>query len=317
MSASSPPKQSAFLTLAPISAGCMVSAGVMYPMDVVRALRMASASEAVSLPTAQLLRNFVSAHGLLGLASQGVLPEIARATAMPVSHRRHVGRFFSYPLIHEFFFSKPPSEGSPATKLFAGMAASLPSALTITPLENAKIALQLDQAKRFNNSMGAATNHLWRRGVLAPYVGLQGTFTRSAISFGPYIATLPYCQKATRAGCSQVMGDTPLATVAGNFLGGLVAGSFGALLNCPFDLVRTNLQKQAIAIAERPMTSAEILSLTFSPLRYYSVGRQIVAARGFGALYMGLSFKVSTAHCDCLRGLHALTLLLLGWLPLE
>lgn len=84
MSASSPHKQSAFLTLAPISAGCMVSAGVMYPMDVVRALRMASASEAVSLPTAQLLRNFVSAHGLLGLASQGVLPEIARATAMRV-----------------------------------------------------------------------------------------------------------------------------------------------------------------------------------------------------------------------------------------
>ncbi|KAL1527482.1 hypothetical protein AB1Y20_016147 [Prymnesium parvum] len=287
MAAASPPKQSPFITLAPISAGCMVSAGIMYPMDVVRALKMASASEAAELSTMQLLRRFVQAHGMIGLVSQGVLPEIARATAM------RVVQFFCYPLIHEGLFSKKPSEGTPSTKLIAGMAASLPSALAITPLENAKIALQLDQAKRFNNSMLAAANHLWRRGVLAPYVGLQGTFTRSAISFGPYIATLPYCQAGTRRACDALLGHSALSDALGTLLGGLLAGSIGAALNCPFDLVRTNLQKQAIALAEKPMSTAEVLSLTFSPLRYLSVGRQIVAARGVGALYMGLTFKVA------------------------
>jgi len=278
---------SAVTTLAPISAGCMASAAVMYPMDVIRALRMASASEAVSRSTAQLLRDFISAHGLIGLARQGVLPEIARATTM------RVVQFFSYPLIHEAFFSRKPSEGSPGTKLVAGMGAALPAALAITPLENAKIALQLDHAGRFNNSMGQAMRHLSSRGLLAPYVGCQGVFTRSAISFGPYIATLPYCQQFTVPASKKLFGDTNLGTTLGNLLGGLIAGSFGAALNCPFDLMRTNLQKQAIALAEKPMSTAQIVSLSFGPLSYLEVGRQIVNTRGLGALYMGLTFKVA------------------------
>ena len=280
-------KSSVFVTLAPISAGCAASAVVMYPMDVVRALRMASASEAVALSTPELLRNFIKAHGLLGLAKQGVVPEIARATTM------RVVQFFSYPLIHELFFSKKPSEGTVGTKMAAGMAAALPAAMAITPLENAKIALQLDHTKRFGNSMGAAVQHLWHRGTLAPYVGLQGVFTRSAVSFGPYIATLPYCQQVTLPACKSVFGDTPLGTNVGNLLGGLIAGSLGAFINCPFDLMRTNLQKQAIALAEKPMTTSQILSLSFSPMSYLDVGRQIVQTRGVGALYMGLTFKVA------------------------
>ena len=166
MASPAPQRPSAFVTLAPISAGCAASAVVMYPMDVVRALRMASASEAASLSTAQLLSNFIAAHGFLGLAKQGVLPEIARATTM------RVVQFFSYPLIHEAFFARKPSEGTPGTKLVAGMAAAMPAALAITPLENAKIALQLDQAKRFDNSMGRAVQHLWQR--FGPSKGLIG-----------------------------------------------------------------------------------------------------------------------------------------------
>ena len=85
----------AFATLAPISAGCMASAAVMYPMDVVRALRMASASDAAYVSTPTLLRDFVRVHGVGGLLRQGVMPEIARATTM------RVVQFFSYPLVHE------------------------------------------------------------------------------------------------------------------------------------------------------------------------------------------------------------------------
>ena len=142
----------------------MASAVVMYPMDVVRALRMASASDAANVTTVQLVRNFVHAHGVLGLLRQGVMPEIARATTMRV-----VG-FFTFPLIHEALFSRKPSEGTPWTKLCSGGLAMLPAAVAITPLENAKIALQLDQTKRFDNSMGRAVQHLWQRGWLAPYV---------------------------------------------------------------------------------------------------------------------------------------------------
>lgn len=277
-----------FSTLAPISAGCVVSAFFMYPFDVVRALKMASASDAAaaSQSTVQLIRNFVSAHGVKGLVSQGVMPEMARATVM------RVVQFFSYPLCHEALTGKKPSEGTPMTKLVSGMAASLPSALAITPLENAKIALQLDKENRFGNNMGNAARHLWRRGVLAPYVGLQAIFTRSAVSFGPYIATLPYAQSFTKPMVHNAMGDGPLATVLGNLTGGFLAGSLGAAINCPFDLVRTNLQKQAIALANEPMSTGTILRLTFSYGQYFEVAKQIVRANGIGALYMGLTFKV-------------------------
>jgi len=280
------PAPSTLATLAPISAGCMASAAVMYPMDVVRALRMASASEAASITTAQLLRNFVQSHGIMGFAKQGVLPEIARSTTMRVIS------FFTYPLIHEAAFGKKPSEGSLGTKMAAGMAAQLPAAAAITPMENAKIALQLDSTNRFKNSMVLAARHLWQRGALAPWVGMQGCFTRSAISFGPYIATLPYCNSVTGPAARRVLGDTPLATTVGNLLGGLGAGALGAALNCPFDLVRVNLQKQAMAAAEKPMSASQIASLAFSPVAYARVAAEIVAARGIGALYLGLAFKV-------------------------
>jgi hypothetical protein len=69
--------------------------------------------------------------------------------------------------------------------------------------------------------------------------------------------------------------------------------SQGAAINCPFDLVRTNLQKQAIALAEQPMSTAQIMRLSFSPLSYLRVARQIVASKGVGGLYMGFAFKVA------------------------
>jgi len=247
---------------------------------------MASASDAAALTTTQLVRGFVQAHGVVGLMSQGVLPEIARATMM------RVVQFFSYPIAHQALFARQPSDGTPGTRLVSGMAASLPSAIAITPLENAKIALQLDSANRFNNSMAKATQHLWSRGMLAPYAGLQGTFTRSAVSFGPYIATLPYAQAAVKPVVTRACGEGAFGDTLGNLLGGLLAGSFGAALNAPFDLVRTNLQKQAIALAEKPMTTAQILRLSFSYVEYYRVAAEIVKTRGLGALYMGLTFKV-------------------------
>ena len=182
---------------------------------------MASASEAASASTMQLVRNFVSTHGALGLARQGVAPEIGRATLM------RVVQFFAYPLVHEALFSCPPSQGQPEQKLLAGMLASLPSSVAITPLENAKIALQLDHERRFKNSMGKATSHLWRRGLLAPYVGLQGVFMRSAVSFGPYIATLPYCQSLTQPPMRRLCGGD---SATGKFLGSLLGGCWPARL---------------------------------------------------------------------------------------
>lgn len=55
-------------TLAPISAACAVTAAVMYPVDVVRALKMASATG-----PGYTMKQFVKSHGIVGVMSQGVV----------------------------------------------------------------------------------------------------------------------------------------------------------------------------------------------------------------------------------------------------
>jgi hypothetical protein len=47
------------------------------------------------------------------------------------------------------------------------------------------------------------------------------------------------------------------------------------------------------ALANEPMSTGTILRMTFSYGAYYEVAAQIVRTSGFGALYMGLAFKVA------------------------
>lgn len=62
----------------------------MYPVDVVRALKMASATGG-----GYTIGEFVKVHGVKGLMSQGVVPEVIRATWMRVL------KFFFFPITHE------------------------------------------------------------------------------------------------------------------------------------------------------------------------------------------------------------------------
>ena len=79
----------------------------------------------------------IAADGLKGFATQGVLPEMMRATYMRVL------KFFLFPITHKSMFGTPENKGSPATKAVAAAVASLPEGFTIQPLEVAKICLQL------------------------------------------------------------------------------------------------------------------------------------------------------------------------------
>jgi hypothetical protein len=79
----------------------------------------------------------IAADGLKGFATQGVLPEMMRATYMRVL------KFFLFPITHKSMFGTPENKGSPFTKAIAAGVASLPEGFTIQPLEVAKICLQL------------------------------------------------------------------------------------------------------------------------------------------------------------------------------
>ena len=53
-----------------------------YPVDLLRALKMSAAAEGRGGGAVQLVKEFHAVHGLKGFATQGVLPEMMRATYM-------------------------------------------------------------------------------------------------------------------------------------------------------------------------------------------------------------------------------------------
>lgn len=77
--------------------------------------------------TTTLLRNFHAAHGAKGFVSQGVFPEMLRATYMRVS------KFFLFPIAHRAVFNSNPSQGTPLTKAFAGAIVTLPEGAALSP----------------------------------------------------------------------------------------------------------------------------------------------------------------------------------------
>ena len=99
-------------------------------------------------------------------ARAGATLEVMRATALQTM------RFFVYPVAHEAIHRRPAWEGTAFTKAVAGAACALPEALIITPMEVAKLGLQLD-GRRFQNSgvevlKCRANVAKWRATILRP-----------------------------------------------------------------------------------------------------------------------------------------------------
>merc|ERR1711871_992934 len=121
---------------------------------------MSAAAEGRGGGAVQLVKEFHAVHGLKGFATQGVLPEMLRATYMRVL------KFFLFPICHKAVWGRPQEQGNGATKAVAAALASLPEGFTIAPIEVSKIALQLDKTNKYNNNMGAVVKDIIKtRGV--------------------------------------------------------------------------------------------------------------------------------------------------------
>ena len=277
------PKKSSGGSLAPILASTLCAAAIMYPIDLVRALQMANAgSVGAKLTTMQLLSKFRAAHGIKGFFTQGLAPELARSTWM---------RFFKFglfPIVHMGLHGISESAGNGPQKALAAIVASVPEALSIMPLEIAKISLQLDGANKFNNNMLKAIGSVWReKGLKGMSVGYLGVQYRQAMWSAAYFASIKYFEKGVdaalvRLGGADVKTRMPSMVVLSQLLSGFLAGVFGAAMNTPGDTIRTVLQKKVLGVAG-PVGAALPTIL--------GVAREIVQQRGYGALYAGFGFK--------------------------
>lgn len=269
---------SVFETLPPITAGAFSTATIMYPVDLVRALKMSSADAGAG--TATLIKNFHAAHGMKGFVSQGVFPEMLRATYMRVS------KFFLFPICHEAMFDSKPAQGTPLSKAAAAAVCTIPEGLSIAPIETAKIALQLDATNRYGNSMSNfVRTTIAQKGWTGLFVGYFGIAYRQTSWTAAYFASLSSFQEAS----SVVVPDT--YPKVKQLAGGFAAGMFGAVFNTPGDVIRSTIQKRAIADAAGGKVPFSLGMMAGGVKSFVAEGAMIVSTKGPLALWTGFPFK--------------------------
>lgn len=91
----------------------------------------------------EAIGGFIKTNGMAGFVQKGMLAELTRGTFS------RLVKFWVQPIAHEKVFGKKQKDGNPLTKALAGVLATVPEVLVISPLENIKLAEQLDKEKRF------------------------------------------------------------------------------------------------------------------------------------------------------------------------
>jgi solute carrier family 25 2-oxodicarboxylate transporter 21 len=252
----------------------------MYPVDIVRALVMAQASgQKSSVPT--LVKNFYNTHGAIGFIKQGLGPEMARAIFSRVI------KFWLQPLAHKLIFKKTEKQGSSISKGIAGAIATIPEVLIISPFENLKLAQQLDKDKKFKNSSDVFNHLIQKRGFSGLYLGYFGMQIRQLLWTGTFFLTLDVYQKKIE----KLSGGKSITT---DVLAGFAAGVSGTMANCWTDVVRTVIQKKAIAETFDPKISRPRFNLSYCLSGITSVAEtfgNIYQNRGITGLYAGFAVK--------------------------
>jgi solute carrier family 25 2-oxodicarboxylate transporter 21 len=269
-------KMGALDTLPPVTGAAVVTSIVMYPADVIRAICMSNPG--TSPPAA--LQGFLANHGLKGFVQQGLAAEITRA-----SFSRMI-KFWLQPIVHQAMYDKPETKGTPFSKGLCGALATFPEVVTISPLENVKLAEQLDTTKRFNG-MASVCSHLMKtRGILGGfYCGYFGMQIRQCLWTGTFFLTLDVWKGLFK----EKLGITGLAQ---DIFAGFGAGASGVLVNCWTDVVRSVVQKEAInATFDATIPHPGGFQLALNPAPFFAKMGEIHAAKGIGGLYAGVSVK--------------------------
>jgi len=268
-------KATAFDTLPPICAGAMVTSVVMYPVDVVRAICMSNPGTGAGAA----LKGFLDQHGVMGFVKQGLVAEVTRA-----SISRAI-KFFMQPIVHRNMYGVPETKGTPFSKGIAGALGTVPEVFAISPLENIKLAAQLDKEGRFKGSGDVAKHILNTRGIHGLMTGWAGMQCRQFLWTGGFFLTLDFYKGNMKSVISN--------NLACDVLAGFAAGATGTALNCWTDVCRSVVQKEALnATFDSSIPRPSVVS-HYSPAPFVAQVGKIYAAKGFmGGLYAGVGPKM-------------------------
>lgn len=235
---------------------------------------------------------------------------------LPLRRAAQSLKFFLFPIFHEAMFDVDERHGSAASRAAAGATCALVEGAAIGPLEVAKVGLQLDATNQFQNSGVNVLRQLVRaRGPLGAYTGYLGVQWRQSSWTGAFFGSLRFFERRVDDGLALVgvrRAEHPALQPLHKVASGFTAGAFASLFNCPADVVRTNVQKEAIAAAaaaaaardpaRRPLSLREFSASEFES--HWRVGRSIFAAKGLGGLYVGYFTKAGhLGGCGALMAL--------------
>lgn len=270
-------KATALDTLPPTFAAAGVMSIAVYPVDVVRALCMSQPGVGASAA----LKGFLDAHGVMGFVKQGMVTEVFRSSVA-----RGI-KFWIQPQAHQFVFGKDVKFGNGLTQSAAGVMAVFPEVWAISPLENIKLAQQLDKEKKFKSAFDVARHLLRTRGVVGGlYCGYFGMQLRQCLWTGGFFLVLDSTKQAVK--------DTGLipSALARDVIAGFLAGAFGTSLNCWTDVVRSVIQKRIIAESFDPKIPAPPALSHITPTMFFKETASIYGARGIKGLYSGVGPKM-------------------------
>lgn len=261
-------------TLPPICGGAFVTSIIMYPADVVRAICMSNPGTGAGAA----LKGFLEAHGFMGFLKQGLVAEVTRA-----SISRAV-KFFMQPIVHKAIYGKPETQGTPVSKGLAGALGTVPEVIAISPLENIKLAAQLDKEGKFAGSADIAKHIMRTRGFSGLMIGYAGMQVRQFLWTGGFFLTLDVYKGA--------VGNVVSNKLAQDVLSGFAAGATGTALNCWTDVCRSVVQKKALADTFDPKIPRPSALEPLNPGPFFSTASEIMASKGMTGLYSGVGPKM-------------------------
>lgn len=128
---------------------------------------------------------------------------------------------------------------SQTNAIYCGMGAGVTEAFVVVPFELVKIRLQAKENMGvYKNTTDALKKIIQKEGPLALYKGLESTIWRNAAWNGGYFGLIHMLTDMLPKP------QTESQTLGRDFVAGAMAGTFGTMLNTPFDTAKTRIQNQ-------------------------------------------------------------------------
>ncbi|EFC45440.1 mitochondrial carrier protein [Naegleria gruberi] len=204
---------------------------IMYPLDVVKTRAQLYAGKTNNPGIVGTVSEIVKANGVKGLY-RGILPPI-----LMEAPKRAV-KFTANAFFKKHFTG---SDGvlSQTGAVLSGSCAGITEAFVVVPFELVKIRLQAkENLGLYKNTSDALTKIIKQEGIMTLYTGLESTMWRNATWNGGYFGLIHAVKSAMPKPNSEGQ------RMFQDFVAGFLSGTFGTMLNTPFDVAKTRIQNQ-------------------------------------------------------------------------